>query len=303
MSRKARAAMVSVCSNISLIIMKVAAGIVSGSVSIISEAIHSAMDLVAALIALFAVRRADVPPDWDHPYGHDKIENVSGVIEALLILAAAGWIIFEAVGKLLSPSEVEGLGWGVLVMLLSALVNTGVSAYLYRVAREEQSVALEADALHLKADVLTSLGVAVGLLLIWVGGYFGHNLALLDPIVAIGVALFILKEAISMLDQAFKPLLDHSISEEELNQAAEIIAHHCPSEGGFHDLRGRQAGRRRHIDFHLTLPKEMSVGHSHAICDRIEQALMAVIPHAAVFIHVEPLEEQPEEEGLLQQGA
>ncbi len=228
MTRKTRAALVSVCSNITLIIMKIFAGILSGSVSIISEAIHSAMDLVAALIALVAVRKSDIPPDQRHPYGHDKIENVSGVIEALLILLAAGWIIFEAVGKLITPTPIEGVGLGVLVMLFSALVNSGVSAYLYRVAKEEESVALAADALHLKADVLTSLGVAVGLLGIWIAARLGYNLYLLDPIVAICVALFILKEAIAMLKQAFQPLLDHSMNEEELAITTRVIEECLP---------------------------------------------------------------------------
>ncbi|MGL6048606.1 MAG: cation diffusion facilitator family transporter, partial [Aeromonas salmonicida] len=228
MTRKTRAALVSVCSNITLIIMKIFAGILSGSVSIISEAIHSAMDLVAALIALFAVRRSDIPPDQRHPYGHDKIENVSGVIEALLILLAAGWIIFEAIGKLITPTPIESVGFGVLVMLISALVNSGVSTYLYRVAKEEESVALAADALHLKADVLTSLGVAVGLSGIWLAAGLGYNLYLLDPIVAICVALFILREAISMLDQAFQPLLDHSMNEEELAMTTRVIELCCP---------------------------------------------------------------------------
>ncbi|MCS3770203.1 cation diffusion facilitator family transporter [Aeromonas hydrophila] len=268
--------------------MKIFAGILSGSVSIISEAIHSAMDLVAALIALVAVRKSDIPPDQRHPYGHDKIENVSGVIEALLILLAAGWIIFEAVGKLITPTPIEGVGIGVLVMLFSALVNSGVSAYLYRVAKEEESVALAADALHLKADVLTSLGVAVGLLGIWIAARLGYNLYLLDPIVAICVALFILKEAIAMLKQAFQPLLDHSMNEEELAITTKVIEECCPEHGGFHDLRSRQAGRRRHIDFHLTLPKEMSIEHSHAICDRIEQGIIRHLSHAVVLIHVEP---------------
>ena len=288
MTRKTRAALVSVCSNITLIIMKIFAGILSGSVSIISEAIHSAMDLVAALIALFAVRRSDIPPDQRHPYGHDKIENVSGVIEALLILLAAGWIIFEAIGKLITPTPIESVSFGVLVMLISALVNSGVSTYLYRVAKEEESVALAADALHLKADVLTSLGVAVGLSGIWLAAGLGYNLYLLDPIVAICVALFILREAISMLDQAFQPLLDHSMNEEELAMTTRVIEQCCPEHGGFHALRSRQAGRRRHIDFHLTLPKEMSIEHSHAICDRIEEGIMRHIPHAIVVIHVEP---------------
>jgi len=280
--------MVSVCSNISLIIMKAVAGVASGSVSIISEAIHSAMDLVAALIALFAVKKSDLPPDERHPYGHDKIENVSGVIEALLILVAAGWIIVEAVDKMLYPSAIEGIGWGILVMVISALINSGVSAYLYKVAREEESVALAADALHLKADVLTSAGVAVGLGGIWLASQFGYSLAILDPLVAIGVALFIVKEAVSMLNEAFQPLIDERMSPEELAMTSRIITECCPTASGFHDLRSRRAGRRRHIDFHLTLPPEMSIGEAHDICDRIEHAIMAALPHAIVLIHVEP---------------
>lgn len=291
MNRKTRAAMVSVCSNISLIIMKVMAGIASGSVSIISEAIHSAMDLVAALIALFAVKKSDLPPDERHPYGHDKIENVSGVIEALLILLAAGWIIFEAVDKLFHPAAIESIGWGVLVMVVSAVVNSGVSAYLYKVAKEEESVALAADALHLKADVLTSAGVAIGLGGIWLASLFGHSLAILDPLVAIAVAIFIVREAIGMLNEAFHPLLDHSMSHEELETTSRIITKCCPAASGFHDLRSRRAGRRRHIDFHLTLPTEMTIGEAHDICDRIEHEIIEQLPHAIVLIHVEPDEQ------------
>ena len=291
MNRKTRAAMVSVCSNISLIIMKVMAGIASGSVSIISEAIHSAMDLVAALIALFAVKKSDLPPDERHPYGHDKIENVSGVIESLLILLAAGWIIFEAVDKLLHPAAIESIGWGVLVMVISAVVNSGVSAYLYKVAKEEESVALAADALHLKADVLTSAGVAIGLGGIWLASLFGHSLAILDPLVAIAVAIFIVREAIGMLNEAFHPLLDHSMSHEELETTSRIITKCCPAASGFHDLRSRRAGRRRHIDFHLTLPTEMTIGEAHDICDRIEHEIIEQLPHAIVLIHVEPDEQ------------
>lgn len=291
MSRKSRAALVSVCSNISLIIMKLVAGLISGSVSIISEAIHSAMDLVAALIALFAVKKSDLPPDEHHPYGHDKIENVSGVIEALLILLAAGWIMVEAIGKLLNPSPIESIGWGVLVMVISALVNSVVSAYLYKVAREEESVALAADALHLKADVLTSAGVAAGLGGIWLASLFGYSLAILDPLVAIGVALFIVKEAIAMLMEAFHPLIDRSMSPEELAMTSRIITDCCPPGADFHDLRSRRAGRRRHIDFHLPLPPAMSIGEAHTICDRIEEAIMQQLPHAIVLIHVEPDEQ------------
>ena len=244
-NRKSRAALLSICSNITLIIMKVIVGVISGSVSIISEAIHSGMDLVAALIAFFSVRKSDAPPDERHPYGHDKIENVSGVIEAVLILIASGWIIIEAVKKLFNPSDIEGISLGFMVMLASAAVNWMVSGHLYRIAKEEDSVALAADALHLKADVLTSLGVATGLFGIWVASHFGYNLYYLDPVVAIGVAIFITKEAIEMLNHAFQPLVDHSLSEEELAITAQVIQQFRPQSDGFHDLRTRRAGRRR----------------------------------------------------------
>ncbi len=243
---------------------------------------------MAALIAFFSVRKSDAPPDERHPYGHDKIENVSGVIEAVLILIASGWIIIEAVKKLFHPGDFEGIGLGFMVMLASALVNWIVSGHLYRVAKEEDSVALAADALHLKADVLTSLGVGFGLFGIWAASHFGYNLYFLDPVVAIGVAIFITREAIEMLNHAFQPLVDHSLSEEELAITAEVIRQFRPESDGFHDLRTRRAGRRRHIDFHLTLPREMTVAESHTICDQIERGIEERLPYAVVLIHVEP---------------
>ncbi|MDQ2164292.1 MULTISPECIES: cation diffusion facilitator family transporter [Vibrio] len=288
MNRKTGAALLSVCSNCGLIVMKVVAGIFGGSVSIISEAIHSAMDLIAALIALFAVRRSDLPPDANHPYGHSKIENISGVLEALLILGAAGWIVFEAVERLLDPQPVSAIGLGVVVMLISALINVLVSQHLYRVAREEESVALEADALHLKVDVVTSVGVAAGLGLMLIASYFGYNWYFIDSIVAIGVALFITREGFDMLRNAFRPLLDHSISEQELTLTIETIRSVCGPGIDFYRLRTRYAGRSRHIDFHLTVPKQMCVERAHQKCDEIEAAIMAVLPNAEVLIHVEP---------------
>src|SRR4030043_2449559 len=188
MNPKVKTARLSIISNTLLIIMKVFVGIISGSVSIISEAIHSSMDLVAALIAYFSVSVSDNPPDSKHPYGHGKVENISGVIEAFLIFIAAALIIIEAIRKLTGkPFELEIIWIGALVMLLSAVVNTIVSQKLYKIAHETKSIALEADALHLKTDVYTSLGVAVGLGLIAVTG-----IKWLDPIVAIRVALPIL---------------------------------------------------------------------------------------------------------------
>jgi len=212
MNAKVKIARLSIVSNTLLILMKLAVGLISGSVSILSEAIHSLMDLIAAIIAFFSVTVSDNPPDSRHPYGHGKIENISGVIESLLIFLAALWIIIEAVRKLLGEKiELESIALGSIVMLISAIVNAFVSRRLYKVARATNSVALEADALHLKTDIFTSLGVAIGLGLII---FTGINW--LDPVIAILVALFIIREAYHLLTKAFTPLLDTAWSDNEI---------------------------------------------------------------------------------------
>ncbi|HEY9122812.1 MAG TPA: cation diffusion facilitator family transporter, partial [Bacteroidales bacterium] len=211
MNEKTKAAGISVFSNTSLVIFKLITGFITGSVSILSEAIHSAMDLLAAVIAFFAVRISDTPADKGHPYGHGKYENVSGIIEALLILLASGWIIYEAVVKILHPGPIESIGLGSVVMFVSAVANFFVSRYLYKVAKKTDSIALEADALHLKTDVYTSLGVAIGLLLIWATGWH-----FLDSVIAVFVATLIVKEAVHLLRAAYAPLLDASLSESEV---------------------------------------------------------------------------------------
>jgi hypothetical protein len=190
MNRAARMARLSILSNTLLILMKLVVGILSGAVSIISEAIHSLMDLAAAIMAFFSIRIAQRPADTEHPYGHEKVENVSGVVEAILIFVAATLIIVEAVKKLLHHEPVAHLELGVAVMLVSGIVNVIVSRILYRVSRQEQSIALEADALHLKTDVYSSVGVAAGLLLIVVlTRVFKLSWAYyLDPVVAIAIA-------------------------------------------------------------------------------------------------------------------
>ena len=203
MNRKVSIARLSVVSNTLLIAMKLTVGLMGNSISILSEAIHSFMDLLAAIIAFFSVRVSDTPADKNHPYGHGKFENISGVVEALLIFVAAFWIIYEAIKKLIDPQPIGSIWLGFAVMTVSAIVNAFVSTRLYKVAKETESIALEADALHLKTDVLTSIGVAVGMALIWLTGYH-----ILDPIAAILVALLILKESYDLLKRAYGPLLD-----------------------------------------------------------------------------------------------
>lgn len=283
MNAKISIARLSVASNSLLIAMKLTVGLISGSISILSEAIHSLMDLLASVIAYFSVKISDTPADDNHPYGHGKFENVSGVTEAILIFIAAFWIIYEAIHKLMSPEQKIGSLWiGIVVMAASALVNVYVSMRLYKVARETESIALEADALHLKTDVLTSAGVAVGLFLIWITGYH-----FLDPIVAILVACLILKESFNLFHRAYGPLLDVTLPENELMKIRLVIDRHCTGNISFHKLRTRLSGNKRYIDFHLNLAPEMTVKEAHDLCDCIENDIHQEIPNSEVTIHVE----------------
>jgi len=283
MNRKIKVARLSIFSNTFLIIIKLIVGLMSGSVSIISEAIHSSMDLLASIIAFFSVKISDTPADKEHPYGHGKFENISGVAEAILIFIAAFWIIYEAVEKLMSNEPVGKLGIGFLVMFVSAGVNIFVSRKLYKVAKETESIALEADALHLKTDVYTSVGVGVGLLLIWITGLY-----FLDPIVAILVALFILRESYFLLRSAYFPLVDTAMVESEIQIIKDSLQNKSLH---FHNLKTRKAGHYRFADVHLELPQNLSLKEVHDVCDEIENELISKIKNLEINIHVEPFEE------------
>jgi cation diffusion facilitator family transporter len=281
-NQKTQVARLSVISNSFLILLKVFAGILSGSVSIISEAIHSSMDLLASIIAFFAVKISDTPSDERHNYGHGKIENVSGVVEGFLIFVAAGWIIFEAVKKMIDIQPVESIGIGSLVMLISAVVNILVSRQLYKTAKATHSVALEADALHLKTDVYTSLGVAAGLMLMWV-----TKLHWLDPVVAIMVAILIIRESFALLKRAFSPLLDVSWDQDELGQLKKIFT---AMDVKHHDVKTRRAGNYRFIDFHIEMPPDVPFEQVHDFCSMIETEIHKAFENVQITIHAEPFD-------------
>ena len=302
MDEKTRVASLSVTSNIFLTLAKVLIGLVSGSVSILSEGIHSGIDLIAAFIALFAVRESGKPADSCHAYGHGKIENVSGTIEAALIFVAAIMIIFEAIQKVLKIIAGEGahvgdLGLGLVIMGVSAIMNLIVSTRLMTVAKRTDSVALEADALHLRTDVYTSAGVFVGLLLIKITGW-----AILDPIIALGVALMIIKASFDLTKQAFAPLVDVSLPQEEREIITKILLLHGDEFVEFHKLRTRKAGAERHVDLHLVVAKYTPVLDVHELCDMIEQEIKEELQGTHVLIHAEPCSnrdmECPVEDGL-----
>ncbi|HOK51437.1 MAG: cation diffusion facilitator family transporter [Bacteroidales bacterium] len=282
MSKKIKTARLSIFSNLFLIALKVIAGLVSGSVSILSEAIHSGMDLLASLIAYFSLRVADKPADKEHPYGHGKFENISGVIEALLILGAAGWIVYEAIHKLISANyEIQMLELGIGVMAISAIVNFFVSRRLYKVAKATDSIALEADALHLKTDVYTSLGICIALIMIRLTGWNW-----LDPIIALMVAMLIVKESYVLLKAAYAPLLDSSLKADEV-KAIEDILQNYPVR--YHDLKTRKAGQYRFAEMHIELPSTLPLQEVHDLCDDIEEKIKSKIGPIEINIHVEPI--------------
>jgi len=282
--QKMSAALLSVASNTVLVGAKLAIGLVSGSVSILSEAVHSSIDLVAAVLAWFSVREAGKPADEKHPYGHGKIENVSGTIEALLIFGAAIYIIWAAVRKLISGSVgMEELGLGAAVMGASALVNYLVSRHLLKVAIKSDSIALKADAMHLRTDVYTSLGVLAGLGVIKITG-----LTILDPLVAIGVALLIIKAAYDLTKNAFSPILDVKLPDDEEAIIHEVLAEHATEFLEFHKLRTRKAGHVRHIDLHLVVPKDMRVETAHVLSHTITVGISSRLANSNILVHIDP---------------
>ncbi len=288
--KKTRVALLSVVSNTLLIILKIFVGTMIGSVAVISEAIHSGVDLIAALIALLAVRASGQPADERHPYGHGKYENISGTVEAVLIFGAAAWIIYEAVRRLLEPQPVEMVGWGVAVMLISAMVNIVVSSRLFKVGKETDSMALQADAWHLRTDVYTSLGVMGGLLVIWIVGLLspGTNIYWLDSVVAIAVAVLIVKAAFDLIREASRDLVDVSLPPEDVQWVQEHVVDNWPQVRSFHNLRTRKAGPDRFIDFHVVVDDRMSVGEAHVLGDQIVAAIKERFPSSRVNIHIEP---------------
>ncbi len=287
---KASAALLSVASNSTLVLLKLAVGMAIGSVSVISEAIHSSVDLLAAVIAFIAVRTSGKPADEDHPFGHGKVENVSGTIEALLIFLAAGWIILEAAKKLRNPVPMDEPGWGVAVMLLSVAANIFVSGRLFRVGRETDSVALQADAWHLRTDVYTSLGVMSGLVIITLGGLAipSVDLRWVDPVAAMGVALLIIRAALRLTVESARDLLDTSLPLDEEEGIRRHIAAFAPTVRGFHRLRTRKSGPSRFVEFHARFEAGMSIDESHRIADMMTCAIKQHYPGTEVTIHIEP---------------
>jgi cation diffusion facilitator family transporter len=281
---KSRAASLSIASNTTLIVLKIAAGAATGSIAILTEAVHSAIDLLASIVALFSVRKAEEPPDPSHPYGHEKVENLTAALEGVLILVGAAVIIYESVRRLITPASVEKLGIGIAVVGLSAIANLAVSSYLYRQARLTDSPALEGDAAHLRTDAFTSIGVLVGLVLVQVTGDERF-----DPITALIIAVAIVWSGVRIVNRSSRVLVDEALPAEELETVRETIEEYdAPEVTGFHKLRARKAGSRRHIDLHVQFREGTTLERAHYVSHELQDAIGSRLRDADVLIHLEP---------------
>jgi cation diffusion facilitator family transporter len=295
---KEDAARLSIASNSALIVLKIVAGAITGSIAILTEAVHSGIDLIASLVAYLSVRKADEPADADHLYGHAKIENLAAAIEGMLILLGAGVILFEAVRRLAVGAEVDSLGFGIVAIGVSIVVNLGVSSYLYRRARVLDSPALEGDAAHLRADALTSVAVLVGLVLVQTTGIVAF-----DSIVALVVAFAIVFAGLRILMRSSRVLVDEALPPEELDAVREAIAAYPGGEVvGFHKLRGRRAGSARHIDLHLQFAPGTTLERAHAIAHQVQDSIQGRIRAADVLVHLEPGTRPDRSEGAPRSG-
>jgi cation diffusion facilitator family transporter len=281
---RSRPAIVSIASNTALILLKMIAGTLTGSVAILTEAMHSAIDLIASLVAYVSIRKADEPADESHPYGHEKMENLAAAVEGMLILVGSGVIVFEAIRRLANGGHVEKLGFGIAVIAGSMVVNVVVSTYLFRSARDHESPALEGDAAHLRTDAGTSAAVLIGLILVQVTGA-----AWVDAAVALAVAGAILYTGLRLVTRSGRVLVDEGLPADEMDAIAETVRSFGPAGvAGFHKLRARRAGPRRHVDMHVQFRAGTTLEDAHRTAHELQDAIALRVRNADVLIHLEP---------------
>lgn len=284
--RVTRVAVLAILTNTLLVVGKLLVGLHAGSISVLSEAAHSGVDLVVAVLAWAAIRYAQLPADRAHPYGHGKVETLTSFGEGLLIYGVAGYIIWHAIDAILGGSAVSDVRWGIVVMIGSALINLAVSRYLLRVGRESGSPALEATGLELGTDVVTASGVVVGLFLVAITGW-----RLVDPILGLVVSAFILVTGTRVLVGAVRGLMDYRLPDEEESAIRTVLDEHADTFIEYHDLRTRHVGSGHAVDLHLVVPKDMSVAAAHDLSTHLEGDIANALPQTDVVIHVEPEDE------------
>lgn len=284
-SEKKKSAALSVISNLILILIKLTAGVLSGSISVLSEALHSLADLGASCLAYFSVSKSSKPADEDHPFGHGKYEDLAGFIEAILIILTAVYILIVACEKIIKGANTEiHTTIGISIMCLSVVVNWVVSAYLYKIAIKTDSIALKTDAEHLRADIYSSLGIIAGLVAVHITG-----LNILDPIIAVFVAAIIFRTGIKLTKQSSNNLLDGSLPQEDKNKIDEVLdAFKAHGVIGVKLIRTSKSGSKRLIQMIIYLPSGMTLIEAHDICDKIENKIRENLRNCDIMIHAEP---------------
>jgi len=279
---KRRASALSLAYNVLFPAAKLVAALLTGSMSLLSEALHSATDIVASALAYVGVRAASAPPDERHPYGHGKIETLAGFGESILLFLMVLYLIGEGIHRLLQGVVLESLELGLAVMSLSTLTSLLIGQYVLRVGRRTRSLALLSNGQHLMVDFWTSAGVLLALLLIRLTGWTP-----LDPLLAIGIALWLLRGAWRLATQAFHELIDQRLPDEEIAHIDRVIRSDARVIS-YHNLRTRRAGAMRYIDLHIVVPADWSLQQAHAVADELEKRLERELSPAEVVIHVDP---------------
>lgn len=277
---------ISIAAAIATITLKVVAWQMTGSVGLLSDAAESVVNLVAALIALSVILWSTRPPDEEHAYGHEKADYLSAGFEGALILAAAVTIAWAAIDRLINPAGLTDVGIGLTISVAASLINLGVARMLVRAGQEEDSLTLVADGHHLMSDFWTSLGVVAGVALAWFTGW-----GPLDPIVALLVAVHIVRTGYSLVRESMGGLMDRALPEPERAAIDGVLAGHRGDSVEFHALRTRKAGRRAFISLHVLVPGEWTVQEGHDFVEEVEEELRAAVSNATVFTHLEPIED------------
>lgn len=286
MDSVARYAWLSIAAALTTMALKGVAAWLTGSVGLLSDALESFVNLGAALLALWMLRVAMVPPDAKHPFGYGKAEYFSAVVEGGLIIVAALAIVAAALPRLIAPRPIESFGAGLVISLAATAINLGVALVLLRASKAHQSVALEADAHHLLTDVWTSIAIVVGVGAIALTGWL-----ILDPLIAIAVAVYIVWAGVAVIRRSLAGLMDRALPESELERIKKILEPYKSKGMDYHALRTRRAGRHRLVELHLLLPGAMTVREGHQVADEIEDRIRAALPGTGVLTHMEPIED------------
>ena len=282
-SKKSGAAKLMLIVVIGLIVLKVVVAVITGSISILAQAVDSFLDLFAVVVTFVTINISAKPADEEHPFGHGKVENIAAIVQAVLIFTAGGLIIYSALQKIITGAKVELAEAGIGVMLVSMIASIILSRHLFKVAKGADSIVLQANAQNIAADVYSTAAVLAGMIAVRFTG-----LNILDPIIAIAVALLILKTAYDVLRRSFGGLIDTKLPKAEEDEITSCIMEHGGKVVAFHDLRTRKAGSHRYIELHLVMPKNASVEEAHRMCDHLEQDIRKRLSRTNVTIHVEP---------------